>query len=649
MRQSRPSGSLSLVLARAVALFVLVPALGLALAIEVSSGTVGSAGAATAAPTDGYGGGQMMAADPNGGYWTTTAGGAVTPHDGAPTLGSPARSGLQLAKPIVGMAQTPDGDGYWLVASDGGIFNCGDAEFYGSAGSIHLNRPIVGMAPALDGAGYWLVASDGGIFSYGDAVFYGSTGSIHLNRPIVGMAPTADGAGYLLVASDGGIFNYGDAEFYGSTGSIRLNQPIVGVAPTADGAGYWLVAADGGVFTFGDAGYYGSTAGTGVSAIGLVIDPPAPGYAVVTSTGSATLFGPGMPAGVTEPATTTTRPPATTTTTAPPSIRRTIPTPTTTTTTTAPPPSTTTSPATTGLQLGSYNGAANPLGATAFASETGTAASIYSDYLDGSSWSAMVGTSGSPPWVISQMKGHLGNMRLLLSVPLVNAGYSDDQAALAAYAANPATWDSNFTILAQNLVADGFSNAIIRLMWEPDSGIYSSDDLTSAANYATLWRDAYTAMASVSGANFQWAWYWGANFDAVTNTTAYPGNSYVNYVTFDFYDQSWDGSCSIPYNGSNFTGAQESCLWSGDFDGVLSGLASFASAHDKPIGIGEFGVIDRSDGHGGGDDPTFLNRFSAWMNSNNVAWASYFNFNSGGNSILADYPNSLAAYKADLG
>jgi hypothetical protein len=261
----------------------------------------------------------------------------------------------------------------------------------------------------------------------------------------------------------------------------------------------------------------------------------------------------------------------------------------------------------------------------------------------------MVGTSGTLPWVIGSIKGHLGNMRLLLSVPLVNAGYSNDQAALAAYAANPTTWDSNFTILARNLVAAGFSNAVIRLMWEPDSGIYSSDDLTSAANYAALWRDAYTAMASVTGANFQWAWYWGANFDAVTNATAYPGNSYVNYVTFDFYDQSWDGSCSIPYNGSNFTAAQESCLWSGDFDGVLSGLASFASAHDKPIGIGEFGVIDRSDGHGGGDDPTFLNRFSAWMSSNNVAWASYFNFNSGGNAILADYPNSLAAYKAELG
>ncbi len=34
------------------------------------------------------------------------------------------------------MAATPDGRGYWLVASDGGIFTFGDAPFYGSAGGL---------------------------------------------------------------------------------------------------------------------------------------------------------------------------------------------------------------------------------------------------------------------------------------------------------------------------------------------------------------------------------------------------------------------------------------------------------------------------------------------------------------------------------
>jgi hypothetical protein len=74
------------------------------------------------------------------------------------------------------MALTPDDDGYWLVATDGGIFSFGDADFYGSTGAIRLNKPIVGMAATPDGGGYWLVASDGGIFSFGDADFYGSKG-----------------------------------------------------------------------------------------------------------------------------------------------------------------------------------------------------------------------------------------------------------------------------------------------------------------------------------------------------------------------------------------------------------------------------------------------------------------------------------------
>ena len=41
--------------------------------------------------------------------------------------------------------------------------------FHGSTGSLTLNKPIVGMAATPDGQGYWLVASDGGVFAFGDA------------------------------------------------------------------------------------------------------------------------------------------------------------------------------------------------------------------------------------------------------------------------------------------------------------------------------------------------------------------------------------------------------------------------------------------------------------------------------------------------
>ena len=158
-------------------------------------------------------------------------------------------------------AGRPGGPGYWLAASDGGIFAFGGAQFYGSTGGMPLDRPVVGMAGTPSGRGYWEVASDGGIFAFGDARFFGSTGGIPLDQPVVAMAPTPSGNGYWLVASDGGIFAFGDARFFGSTGGTRLDQPVVDMTPTVSGNGYWLVAADGGIFAFGDARFFGSTGG----------------------------------------------------------------------------------------------------------------------------------------------------------------------------------------------------------------------------------------------------------------------------------------------------------------------------------------------------------------------------------------------------
>jgi hypothetical protein len=205
-----------------------------------------------------------MAPTPDGGgYWMVGGDGGVFASGDAGFYGS--TGNLVLNKPVVGMAATPDGKGYWFVASDGGIFSYGDAQFFGSTGNIALNKPIVGMAATPDGGGYWLVASDGGIFAFGDAHFYGSTGNIHLNQPVVGLAATPGGGGYWLVASDGGIFAFGNAQFYGSTGNIQLNKPIVGMTAAPDGGGYWFVASDGGVFSYGSAAFAGSLGGAGVT------------------------------------------------------------------------------------------------------------------------------------------------------------------------------------------------------------------------------------------------------------------------------------------------------------------------------------------------------------------------------------------------
>ena len=224
-----------------------------------------------------------MASTPDGkGYWLVAADGGVFTFGDAAFYGS--EGGVTLNSPVVGLAPTPDGKGYWLVAADGGIFTFGDAAFYGSAGALTLNSPVVGLAPTTDGQGYWLVAADGGVFTFGDAAFYGSTGALTLKSPVVGLAPTPGGQGYWLVAADGGVFTFGDAAFYGSTGALTLNSPVVGLAPTPGGQGYWLVAADGGVFTFGDAAFYGSEGGKQLAApvVGMASTPAGNGYWLVT-------------------------------------------------------------------------------------------------------------------------------------------------------------------------------------------------------------------------------------------------------------------------------------------------------------------------------------------------------------------------------
>jgi GH25 family lysozyme M1 (1,4-beta-N-acetylmuramidase) len=237
------------------------------------------------APTNRVG----MARTANGqGYWIVASDGGVFSFGNATFYGS--MGGHTLNAPIVGMAARPQGDGYWLVGSDGGIFSFGNTGFHGSMAGQHINAPIVAVCSTASGNGYWLVGADGGIYTFGDAPYNGSMGGQHLNAPIVGMARTP-GNGYWLVGSDGGIFSFA-ANFYGSMGGQHINAPIVGIATNPGGTGYWLVGADGGIYSF-SVGFYGSEGGTHLNqpVVGMTGSVDAAGYWMVAKDGGIFSFG----------------------------------------------------------------------------------------------------------------------------------------------------------------------------------------------------------------------------------------------------------------------------------------------------------------------------------------------------------------------
>ena len=89
--------------------------------------------------------------------------------------------------------------GYYLYDNRGNTYGFGNDSYrtyLGNPSFLDLNAPIMSMATTPSGGGYWFVAGDGGVFSYGDAHSDGSMGESHLNKLIVGMEATPDHGGY---------------------------------------------------------------------------------------------------------------------------------------------------------------------------------------------------------------------------------------------------------------------------------------------------------------------------------------------------------------------------------------------------------------------------------------------------------------------
>ncbi len=160
--------------------------------------------------------------------------------------------------PIVGMAASPDGKGYWLVAADGGIFNYGDAVL------LRLARPA---PPEEPHRGHRRHRRRQGLLAGGIRRRHLQLRRRRLPRLDGGHPPDQAHRGHRgrrLTARATGWWRptaasspSAGATFYGAQPSV-VPQPVKALVPTPDGDGYWVVSANGTAAGFGDAGAQGS-------------------------------------------------------------------------------------------------------------------------------------------------------------------------------------------------------------------------------------------------------------------------------------------------------------------------------------------------------------------------------------------------------
>lgn len=191
------------------------------------------------------------------GYWLVTSSGRAYAFGDARKLRASAHGHR-----IAGIVANPRG-GYWLFTASGNVYRSSGVGYFGSGAARHAQTPIVGMASTADGRGYWMVSSSGRVYAFGDATRIRGPSPA---RSVAGIVANPRG-GYWLFSTSGNVYRGAGSGWFGSVATRRVRRPsIVGMASTADGRGYWLVSSSGHVYSFGDAAKL-AIRGTGIRGI----------------------------------------------------------------------------------------------------------------------------------------------------------------------------------------------------------------------------------------------------------------------------------------------------------------------------------------------------------------------------------------------
>jgi hypothetical protein len=218
-------------------------------------------------------------------------------------------------------------------------------------------------------------------------------------------------------------------------------------------------------------------------------------------------------------------------------------------------------------------------------------------------------------------------------------------------------YDHYYRELARRLVEGDQANAIIRLGWEfnLEGSRWATGNRQAFIDY---WRHVVTAMRQEPGQKFEFDWNpnnGNGKYDAVHY---YPGNDVVDYIGIDAYDVSWAPQ-TYPYPNDcdgNCRSERQKNAWNRSIYGGSRGLkfwSSFARSKGKPLSLPEWGMWERLDRHGGGDDPEYLRRMKAFIADpkNRVAYQSYFEFDGedGPHRLMTTYPDAGKVFRSLFG
>jgi hypothetical protein len=254
------------------------------------------------------------------------------------------------------------------------------------------------------------------------------------------------------------------------------------------------------------------------------------------------------------------------------------------------------------------------------------------------------------PWFLAYNTGDLAfanwvrqspandRRQLIISQPLLPTGVVTSDPNWRVDGANGA-FDSYDVQFAQNLVANGVGDAVIRLDWEAN-GDWGYDNIGSTAqdfaNWAAFWRNTVEAMRSVPGAHFRFDWTINNGYRNIPYTSYYPGDDVVDIIGDDVYDSGVQPTVTDRWSRISGQG------------GGLNQLLAFAQAHGKPISIPEWGVGPTDQSLAGGDDPSYVANLAHVIATSDTAYECYF-FKYGWATQLQTGPLSLAAYRAAFG